>query len=611
MKTEHRAGRVMAGCLAIAASLVLAACTTSSATSAGTSTRSGAIVRGGTAVFAESAGAPPNYIFPLDALQYFNTSDINQFQFLMWRPLYWFGNGTNIVLNTRLSMANPPTYSQHDQVVTITLKHWAWSDGKPVTVRDLLFWLNLLRANREDWGEYVPGYFPDDVTKVTTSGAYSLTLHLSTSVNPTWFTFNELSQLEPIPQHAWDKTSASGAVGNFDQAAAGARAVYKFLNSQSLDLATYASNPLWQVVDGPWRLSQFSADGYAVFVPNKNYSGPVKAHLAKFVEQPFTSESAEYSDLRSGALTYGYIPVTDIAQRSAIAASGYTVNPWYLWSMNIIPVNLHNPTAGPIFSQAYIRQAMQRMINEPQYVKAILSGYGILDYGPVPNGPPNRYIAPQVMAHPLAYDPKAANALLTQHGWTMGSNGTRVCTQPGSASNDCGPSIARGAPLAFNLLYSSGSVAVDAEMRAFKSALAGAGITLNLSQAPAGTVYGTAVTCSASQASCKWEMAYWGNGWEFSPDNYPSGEVAFSTGAVGNFGSYSNRQMDQLVNETTTTSGLSAFFRWEQYTAQQVPMLFMPLMPYQVSAISASLHGTVPQPADGLSLTPESWYFTR
>jgi peptide/nickel transport system substrate-binding protein len=119
------------------------------------------------------------------------------------------------------------------------------------------------------------------------------------------------------------------------------------------------------------------------------------------------------------------------------------------------------------------------------------------------------------------------------------------------------------------------------------------------------------VPCKAGQPSCKWQMAYWGNGWEFSPDNYPSGEVAFSTGAVGNFGSYSDQQMDQLVKATTTSPGTSAFFRWEAYTAQQVPMLFMPLMPYQVSAISTRLHGAVPQPADGLSLTPESWYFTR
>ncbi len=599
-----------AAVLAAAASLALAACT--SATSGSGGGQAGKTpASGGTVTFAESAGAPPNYIFPLDALQYFNTSNINQFQYLMWRPLYWFGNGSRVVLNQPLSLALPPVYSNGDRTVSMTLKHWRWSDGSPVTVRDVVFWLNLLKANRDNWGEYVPGFFPDDVTSVSTKGNATIVLDLNAPVNPTWFTFNELSQLIPLPQQAWDKTSSSGKVGNYDETTAGAHAVYKFLDAQSRSLSTYAANSLWQVVDGPWHLSQFNADGYAVFVPNKKYSGPVKPRLAKFIEQPFTSESAEYNDLRSGALTYGYVPVTDIAQRSQIVSSGYDVVPWYLWSMNILPINFNNPTVGPIFKQTYLRQAVQRLIDEPQYISAILSGYGIPDYGPVPNGPSNPYVDPSVARGPLGYNLKAAEALLSDHGWTVSSSGVRVCTRPGSGANECGAGVARGASLSFNLVYASGIVTVDAEMRAFQSSLLQAGIALHLSQAPAGTVYSTAVPCSASQASCKWQMAYWGNGWEFSPDNYPSGEVAFSTGAVGNFGSYSNETMDRLVKATTNRPGLQPLLTWEKYTALQVPMLFMPLSPYQVSAISTRLHGTVPQPADGLSLTPEDWYFSR
>jgi peptide/nickel transport system substrate-binding protein len=608
--------------LGVIGALILAACTSPSSSSSPGGSNTGNTVaggtvappppsarHGGTATWAESAGAPPNYIFPLDALQYFNTSDINQFQLLMWRPLYWFGNGTDIALNTGNSLADPPIYSNNDQTVTITIKHWLWSDGKPVTIRDVVFWLDLLKANKLDWGEYVPGFFPDDVTSVKPSGASRLVLNLNAPVNPTWFTFNELSQIYAIPQHAWDKISVSGPVSNFDETTSGARSVYKFLDGQSRDLGTYATNPLWQVVDGPWKLSQFSSDGYAVFVPNKQYSGPVKAHLAKFIEQPFTSESAEYNDLRSGALTYGYVPVTDIAQRSVVASNGYTIDPWYLWSMNILPMNFHNPTAGPLFSQLYIRQAMQRLIDEPQYIHAILSGYGQIDNGPVPNGPKNPYVAASVAKGPLAYDPRAAKQLLSSHGWTMGAGGVRVCERPGTASHDCGAGIARNTPLQFNLLYASGVVTVDSEMRAFKSSLSQAGIGLNLSQAPAGQVYATAVPCSRTQASCKWQMAYWGNGWEFSPDNYPSGEVAFATGAVGNFGSYSNPEMDRLIKATTASTSPTAWTKWQLYTAKQLPMLFMPLGPYQVSAISTKLRGAIPQPADGLSLTPENWYF--
>ena len=57
----------------------------------------------------------------------------------------------------------------------------------------------------------------------------------------------------------------SSPVGNYDQTTAGAKAVRNFLDSQAHNIGTYATNPLWQVVDGPWKLSQFRSDGYAQF----------------------------------------------------------------------------------------------------------------------------------------------------------------------------------------------------------------------------------------------------------------------------------------------------------------------------------------------------------
>ncbi len=53
--------------------------------------------------------------------------------------------------------------------------------------------------------------------------------------------------------------------------------------------------------------------------------------------------------------------------------------------------------------------------------------------------------------------------------------------------------------------------------------------------------------------------------------------------------------------------GLTQF---EDYLAQQVPVLWMPQPDYQISEISNKLAGTGPQsPIE--SLTPENWYFTQ
>ena len=49
---------------------------------------------GGTVYFAELPSTVPNYIFPFMSLAFFSVDNISQLQQLMYRPLYWFGKGT-------------------------------------------------------------------------------------------------------------------------------------------------------------------------------------------------------------------------------------------------------------------------------------------------------------------------------------------------------------------------------------------------------------------------------------------------------------------------------------------------------------------------------------
>ncbi len=589
----------------VIAALALSACTSSSKGG------SGKPVKGGDVTWAEQPGAPPNYIFPLDALQYFATNNIAQFQYLMWRPLYWIGNGTDVALNEQLSLAEPPQYSDGNKVVTMTLKNWKWSDGKPITSRDVTFWINLLRANKENWGEYAPGYFPDDIARIEAPSDHKVVLTLKTAVSPQWFTMSELTQINPVPQHAWDKTAQSGSVGNYDTSTSGAKAVYKFLDGQARDKTKYASDPLWQVVDGPWKLSSFDPSGRAKFVPNPYYSGPVKAKLSSFTEVPFTSGESEYNSLRAGSLTYGYIPQTDVAQKQLVESRGYAVAPWYLWSMNILPINFNNPQVGPMLRQLYVRQALQSLINQKQYVSAILHGYGAVDNGPVPSYPKTPYLTQTLENGAYPYDVNRASQLLTSHGWAVHPNGATTCTKPGTGADECGAGIPAGQKLSFSLTYGSGILEISQEMQAWKSDLSRVGIQLNLAQAPLNEVFAALTPCKPSQSACSWQMGYWGNGWEFAPDYYPSGEVAFSTGAIGNWGSYSDPQMDAKIRATTENAGLADFHTWADYTSQQLPMLFMPLSATQISAISTRLHGATPQPSAGLQMTPESWYLSQ
>src|SRR5215472_14331433 len=76
--------------LALTASLSLAACAAGSGT--GPPAPAGPPVQGGTAYFAEQPLSPPSYIFPLISGQYYSAENTADFQTLLYRPLYWYGD---------------------------------------------------------------------------------------------------------------------------------------------------------------------------------------------------------------------------------------------------------------------------------------------------------------------------------------------------------------------------------------------------------------------------------------------------------------------------------------------------------------------------------------
>ncbi|MBV8194580.1 MAG: ABC transporter substrate-binding protein, partial [Candidatus Dormibacteraeota bacterium] len=289
-----------------------------------------------TATFAELPGTIPNYIFPVSSGKYFNIANLSQFQSLLYRPLYWFGDKGQVAFNPTLSLAQQPRYAADGKSVTITLKSGiAWSDGQAVTTRDIEFWQNLVTANKTMWAAYSPGEYPDNVTSTTVNSPTSITFDLSQAYGSYYFTYNELSQITPLPQHVWDKESATGTIGDYDRTSAGAQAVYKFLDSQSSNITTYPTNPLWQVVDGPWKLKSLDTTGTLKLVPNTTYFG-TKAKLTEFDEVEFTKATDELALIKTGpdtsnSIDYGYLPEADLSQKDAITSLGYTFQPWTGW----------------------------------------------------------------------------------------------------------------------------------------------------------------------------------------------------------------------------------------------------------------------------------------
>jgi peptide/nickel transport system substrate-binding protein len=611
-------GAFAATCGLAAVAVAAAACSSStSGTGNQPGTTGGTPVAGGTAVFALPPSTTPNYIFPFTSSSYFSVVNAEDFQYLMYRPLYWFGNGASPTLNSSLSLADAPVYSGNN--VTITLKDWKWSNGETIDAQDVVFWIHMLQAvGSSDWGAFVPGGFPTNVSNVKATNNTTVTMTMNKAYNPTWFTYNELSQITPMPQ-AWDVT-ASGK-SNCTTTVTDCAAVYSYLDSQSKSMANWASSAVWGIVDGPWKLSSFNSDGNSTFVPNHSYSGPNKPKLTQFQEVPFTTEAAEYNVLQAAAagggqkLDVGYLPTTDAPAKPANATVGanpvhnYLLDPLYPWGINYFPVNYQSTTGnGPIINQLYFREALAYLVNQQSIISGPLHGYGLYTVGPVGSYPSTQYLSAQgKQGDPFPYNPTKAKDLLTSHGWNVVANGSTTCTNPSL----CGTGVKKGQALSFTLPYATGVDWIASEMTQLQSNASTLGIKLNLEPKPFNQV--TAIgggNCVVTHNSCSWDMVNWGGGWTFVPDYFPSGETLFLSGSGANSGGYDNAQNDSLINQTLTSSSMDPMYNWQNYLATQLPVIWQPNGAYQLTEVANNLRGVLPQ-STTLGINPENWYFVK
>jgi peptide/nickel transport system substrate-binding protein len=512
--------------------------------------------------------------------------------------------------------------------VTINMKGWKWSDGEAVNASDVVFFLNMMKAEPANFYGYVPGLLPDNLASYSATGPNTVVLHLKSTVSDIWFTYNQLAEITPMPG-AWDVTSASAKAGSggcaTDTAAdkfAKCKAVYTFMSGQAKNAKTYATNSIWGVVDGPWKLSTFStaASGPVVsFVPNKTYSGTPKAQLAGFTYYAYTDDTTEYTALKTGQLDVGYIPPQDLAPvtppktlpATNPLGSAFNLQNSYQFGIFYQVPNLNNPVTGPIFRQLYARQAMQEVADQVGMIKAGQRGYGYPTSGGVPAQPTSQWVSSVQNENqgqgPYPFSIANATKLLTSHGWKM-TGGVMACESPGSGATQCGAGVKQGQQFSFTMDYATGVAFFQQEVSVYKSDAASAGIKINLVPQSFDTIIGESTPCKPTQASCKWDMLNFG-GWNFNgPGFQPTGEPLFETGASSNSGSYSDPQMDKLINLTHTSDSLSVFQDYSKYVAEQVPDIWLPNQ-IAVQAVSSKLANVTFNPL--FTTLPEYWNFTK
>jgi peptide/nickel transport system substrate-binding protein len=545
----------------------------------------------------------PNYIWPFASNNYFTPTNINQFQNLMYRPLYWVGKGSDMTIQADLSMGALPVWAADNKSLTITMKGWKFSNGETVDARSVVFFLNMYRAAYGAYGGYVTdGGIPDQVASATASGN-TVTMYLTAAVNRNWFLYNFLTQISPMPR-AWDRLSASDAPGSANcganlatyvkttarevcgvnaapsigRVAAG---LYKVLDERSQRVATFtATDPYWSVVDGPWKLTSFDTAGNRnapiVFVPNPSYGGPQKAQVNQLVMHPYASVDAQKKALAAGQLDSGYVLRTDVitapkpgvvgALKWSALKGKFTVRSSPSWSFDFAYFNFDSGTgASPLINQLYVRQALQTSIDQVSIIKSHLNGYGQPTYGPIPLVPKNDF-AGASFQNPYPFSLSRAKKYLTDNGWTIPRTGTAICTNTAG----CGAGIPKSTPMTLNYEYASANPTAVAIMNAEKATWAKIGINM--------------ILVPKADPNDLWSDCYSGNGnwqicqlgeWRYAPGYYPTGETLFYTNAVNNPGFYSDATMDSII-DSTTKGGEAIKTRYALYAAQRVPCMFQP-----------------------------------
>jgi peptide/nickel transport system substrate-binding protein len=573
-----------------------------------------------------TVGAPPstaaNWAMPLITGADNSVFTVLDFDYQMYRPLYWTNNGIYPTYNAAMSLADLPVVSNNDKTYTITLKsNYKWSNGQPITSQDVLFWYDEMKAaiaiSPANWADYTPGLgIPDQVASVTTPNSSTIVFTMKTSVNPGWLTYDVLGGIQPWPI-AWESMAGSGL--NFTNPT-DATTIYNYVSKASSTLSTYATDPLWQIVDGPYKLTSFDSTNSAfTMAPNTSYGGPESKAPPTIKLEPFTSDVAEVNAVKAHQIDVGYVPTTDLPEMPSIesGANGYNAfgAPTFGWTY--IAYNFKDTTGdfNNIIGQLYIRQALAHLEDESGYIKAFLGGAGGQAYGPVPSIPATPYTPSNAVTDPYPFSLGAATTLLKDHGWTVTAGGTDTCAKPGTGSNECGAGIPAGTKLAWTLYYGTSPASIGQETQAWASEAAKAGIKITLRSSNFNYLVQNYNDPAAPSNDSKWAMEDFGG---FTDSTYPTTFGVFNSAGSANLGGYANKQADSLITASISSSNPDAVKAEASFLTTNQPGLFQPNPDAGgngscVIVWSKSMSGSTDSFANltQFLLTPEFWYFTK
>lgn len=461
-----------------------------------------------------------------------------QIESLLYQPLIWIDR--NLQIDYRRSIASAITVSDDNTVFTIDLHHrWRWSDGVPVTTADVAYTYHTILKMGPQYPDYEGGGVPTEVKRFEVLGPYRLRITTSHPVNPRWFEFNGLGKLTPLPAHAWAKDSIH-------------------------DMNDHLEDPAYfQVIDGPFRLTQFHLGRSLTMAPNPAYSGSDKPYIHRLVFKFMGGADAIFFALKAHELQLGNLPWSLYLARDQLGRNKtFVTGP--TWGFNYLGFNFNAPGIAFI-RDARVRQAIMHAVDQDQIIHVQYFGNGTRDYGPIPTNP-SGFLSPKAreLIAKGAYDPALADRLLDAAGWRMGPDHVRYKD---------------GRPLKITLLITPDRVE---EPVMLKSMLAKVGIDLDLQLMPFNEVIAKIMDPKDTQ----WQAIFLS--WSLSA--YPSMKSLFGCKSSYNAYHYCDQHLDSLADAMRAAPGDAAMMAFQDYFIDQQPVIVMPA--YKVFVSSApNIHG--------------------
>jgi peptide/nickel transport system substrate-binding protein len=449
-----------------------------------------------------------------------------------------------------------------------------WSDGKPVTVKDVLFSYKLINnplvINAAPLRSY---YAALDSCWIPAENPNSIVFHFS---KYRYDLLKILNYSRILPAHIWDPQDLTSKVSWKDLRDP------KSTNPAIKSIADEFQNTSYQrdaghlIGSGPYKFSQWVTNDRVILQKDSNYWGRDRAWLDAYPEQiifkTIKDENSALISLKRGDIDIDpsmtanqYLVDLDLAKYPNIKKDTVYENLYSFLGWN---------NANPIFSDKRVRKALTMLVNRDQIIQYILKGLSKKVEGPVAPTQPN-YDA--TVKQP-EFNPTAAKQLLAEAGWTD-SDGDGVLDKKING---------KVTPFRFTFQVSSGSEIAKNILVTVANDLKKAGIVADVTQLE--------------------RLVFLNNLRSHSFDCYFGGWVGNQTGSEGledeigqlwesseskkggsNYYSYSNPEADKLMEaikvEPDRNKRIEMSRRLQQIIVEDQPVTFMYSSPNRIGWI--------------------------